>query len=77
MTDRIIVDISAEGTVRISGFPLAEEEHWSMLSRGLAGYFRAHGLIGPEKAQERLDAFYQLLDQYGIDRTGVESGIVQ
>lgn len=77
MSDDIIFDITAAGDVRLSGFPESDAEHWALLARGLTGYFQVHGLMGPDKSQERLDAFHALLDQYGIDQTGIVSGIVQ
>lgn len=77
MGDNIVMDISADGEVSIVGFPAADAEHWNLLARGLTGYFKTHGLLGPEKAHERLDAIHQLLDQYGIDKTNVHAGIVQ
>lgn len=73
----VTFDITADGDVRVSGFPAGEAAQWELLSRGLAGYFRSQGLLGPEHAQQRLDAFHALLDQYGIDKTGIVSGIVQ
>jgi len=77
MTASIIFDISSDGAVRVSGYAPEEARTWELLARGLSGYFHAHGLTGPENYQQRLDAFYALLDRYGISREGVESGLIQ
>lgn len=77
MSDTVVIDISADGVVSASGVPPEHADHWALLARGLTGYFRARGLVGPEHSQKRLDAFHELLDQYGIDRVGIVSGIVQ
>lgn len=73
----VCFDISADGYVSVSGYPTEDADHWKLLARGLTGYFEAHGLTGPENAQKRLDYFNTLLDQYGIDKAGIHSGIVQ
>jgi hypothetical protein len=74
----VYFDITADGRVSVHGFPPEfDAAVVDLLARGLTGYFRHHGLTGPEHAQQRLDAFYMLLKSYGIDTTGTESGIMQ
>lgn len=77
MNESVYLDISGEGVVSVKGRPPGDAAHWALLARGLTGYFRATGLTGPEKAQERIAAFHALIKQYGIDPAGIESGVVQ
>lgn len=71
------LDLHADGTVSVSGYPDDQAAYWDVIACGLTGYFRANGLLGPDKARARLDAFHELLAKHGIDQTGVESGVIQ
>lgn len=77
MSESIVLNITAEGEVRITGYPPADAAHWELLARGLSGYYRANGLNRPGMEQQRIDAFHALIAKYGIDPNGIECGIVQ